>query len=309
MRTRMSVLGSLSIIIILSLWLKSGDKAPELPNIEAPETPVAPDIGDYTLSHMEYEDLVGMVMDWERKSPLLVETGSHGKTSKGKECFHFRVHNESKVVLHKIMVTASIHGNEPWSTSTVMAYAGWMLSEYGKDERIARILDATEIYFVPVVSPDSYPFSRRVDGVDPNRDFPSIKNPEKKSVAPVQNLRELFLEIKPDSVLSGHTFGRVFLVPWGDTRSNNPNMKDYETIAKEMCRLSGYGWMKASQLYGNPIIGTETDWYHRNGAFAMVMEFGTHQRKPSESDTEKEFEKTKEAFLFFLEESVKVKIK
>ena len=75
-----------------------------------------------------------------------------------------------------------------------------------------------------------------------------------------------------------------------------------------MGELSRYKWMKASQIYNSPIIGAECDWYHRNGSFAMVIEFGTHQRKPSENDTEIEFERTKEAFLFFIQESVKINI-
>ena len=39
------------------------------------------------------------------------------------------------------------------------------------DEHIKQILEGREIWIVPVVSPDSYPHSRHVEGVDPNRDF------------------------------------------------------------------------------------------------------------------------------------------
>lgn len=303
----MLVVVFLSFVTVFAVWFKGND--PEIivePEIQIPKSP---NVGDYTLSYKTYDEITSLVRRWEIDSPKLIESGVYGKTTEGKDCFYFKISNENKVHSKSVMITASIHGNEPWSTSTTMAYAGWLLSEYGSNERITRIIDSTEIYFVPVVSPDSYPFSRRVDGVDPNRDFPSLKNPNKKSVSPVQNLRDLFLEIKPNSVLSGHTYGRLFLVPWGEVKSQNPNFEDYERIAKEMSSLSGYRWMKASQLYGTPIIGAETDWYHRNGAFAMVIEFGTHQRKPSESDTEKEFEMTKDSFLFFLEESVRVKIK
>ena len=56
---------------------------------------------------------------------------------------------------------------------SIIAYSGLLLSEYGKNDRITKILDTAEIYFVPVVSPDSYPYSRTVEGVDPNRNFPT----------------------------------------------------------------------------------------------------------------------------------------
>jgi len=283
-------------------WL---GRDPETGHIERPKTPL---IGDYTLAYKNYDDIVSMIKGWEHEAPLLVETGTYGKTSGGNDCFYFRLSEETSNPSSKVLVTACIHGNEPWSTSTMMSYAGWLLSEYGKNSRITKILQETEVYFVPVVSPDSYPFSRKVEGVDPNRDFPTPKDPERISVTPVQNLRVLFMDIKPNAVLSGHTYGRIFLVPWGDTKEVNPNKEDYERVASEMARSSGYKWMKISQLYGHIISGTEADWYHRNGAFAMVMEFGSHQRKPSESETESEFERTKEAFLFFLEESTKVDV-
>jgi hypothetical protein len=76
-----------------------------------------------------------------------------------------------------------------------------------------------------------------------------------------------------------------------------------------MANLSNYRWIKESQLYKTPIIGAEIDWYHRNGSFAMVMEFGTHQKHPTFEDTTNEFNRTFQAFLFFIEESVKVEIK
>ena len=271
--------------------------------------PDTPSIGEYASGYRSYEEIVSTVKGWESDSSELLETGVYGRMPSGLENFYFKVSNEREAAKNRVLVTACIHGNEPWSTSTVLAYAGRLISEYGRDERVTRILDSTEIYFVPVVSPDTYPHSRLVGGLDPNRDFPSSKNPEKTSVPPVQNLRDFFLDLRPDAVLSGHTYGRVYLVPWGETRSQNPNAEDYERIASRMASMSGYSWKKTSQLYGRPIVGTESDWYHLNGSFAMVVEFGTHQKRPDKRETEAELERTFESFLFFLEESPSVNIR
>lgn len=308
MKTRMFILVLLFILILSFAWSKLNKSENKAKPIVPKSEPKSLDIENYCFGYMDYSKIISTIKTWEQKAPLLIDVGSYGKTTKGKDCFYFKISNENKKCNNKIMVTASIHGNEPWSTNTIMAYAGWMLSEYGKEKKITEILDTTEIYFVPVVSPDSYPYSRTVDGVDPNRNFPSIKSPNKKSIPPVNNLRNLFLKIKPDSVISGHTYGRVFLIPWGETKKNNPNHEDYKRIVSEMSSLSGYKWMKSSELYGRPIIGTESDWYHSNGAFAIVIEFGSHQKKPKKEETEYEFNKTKNAFIFFLEESIKVDI-
>lgn len=204
------------------------------------------------------------------------------------------------------MVTACIHGNEPLSAGVLMACMGRLVSSYGRDGALTELLDSRTIYFVPVVSPDSYPHSRLVDGVDPNRNFPTTRSPDRKSVPPVENLREFFLKVRPRAVLSGHTFGRTYLVPWGDSRKDNPSKADYERVASEMGSMSGYGHSRVCDLYGAPIFGTEADWYHRNGAFAMVMEMGTHQRKATRVEVESEADRVFGAVVHFVRVAAEV---
>ena len=115
----------------------------------------------------------------------------------------------------------------------------------------------------------------------------------------------MFLEIKPHSVLSCHTFGRLFLIPWGDSKKDCPDYSDYLSITKEMGILANYKVIKTSELYGHPIFGTENDWYYRNGSFSIVMELGTHQKKPSLKDTKIEFDRTIESFIYFIKNSPK----
>lgn len=282
-------------------------RTPELPPPK--KTPSTPEEFEFALAHLSYDEIGKVVREWESKAPELVEVGTFGKTSKGQDQIYVRVSNECDPSDTVVLVTAAIHGNEPWSTSTVMAYTGKLITSYGRNESLTRLLNSRTIYFVPVVSPDSYPNSRHVDGVDPNRDFPTLKNPDKQSVAPVKNLQDFFLRIKPKAVLSGHTFGRVFLVPWGDSTKDNPTAADYKRVASEMSKLSGYRHQRACEMYNRPIFGTEIDWYHRNGAFAMVIEFGSHQRRPSKEETRSEFEKTLSAFIHFVEKAPEVEIR
>lgn len=267
--------------------------------------PSTPKIEEYIFGYQNTQEILSTFKNWENLAPDLVDVKNYGDSEK---YFYIKICNEYKPGKYKILVTACIHGNEPLSTSTIIAYAGNLLSSYGKNEEITKIINDSTIYFVPVVSPDTYPHSRNVNGVDPNRDFPTLDRSNKVSVEPVECLKNLFLNIKPNSVLAGHTYGRVFLIPWGDNRKDNKNIDDYKKIASKMCELSNYNYKRACELYGRPIFGTEIDWYNRNGSFAMVMEFGNHQRKPSLEETKKEFTKTASAFLYFLEESPKIQI-
>ena len=184
-----------------------------------------------------------------------------------------------------------------------------LLDKYGDDDQITSLLDSREIYFVPVVSPDSYPTNREVDGVDPNRDFPTDRDPNKQSVTPVAALQQFFLDIKPNAVISGHTFGRVFLTPWGSRTQICDNESDYQRIIGEMAKKCGYKMMRCCFNYGQPIFGTEVDWYYKNGAFAIVMEFGTHQRRPSNKEINQEFDRTFDGILYFIKEGAEVNVR
>lgn len=300
-------------------------------DIKETTNPIEHDVSISEPSFLQYQDLVKQIKLWEQECPELVEVGIYGKSTKQQDLYYIRIKNKRiKEELPKVLITACIHGNEPLATSTTMWYIGSLLKNYN-DNKIQNLIDSRDLYFVPVVSPDSYPKSRMVDGVDPNRNFPGSSNPDKKSVAPVRELQDFFLKIKPQAVMSGHTYGRVYLMPPGDSMSYCPDHEEFVRVLDKMSQLSGYRYIRACDLYmatsnpntkpirsygvanGDykvmvPIYGTETDWYYRNGAFAIVAEYGTHQRIPSNTDTNTEFDKTYEAMLCFLQEAPLVNV-
>lgn len=274
--------------------------------------------------YMSYPQIVEQLKKWNSEAPDMTEVKVYGKSTKGQDLYYIRICDTRNLETNnkpRILITACIHGNEPLATSTTMWYIGELLKSYNSNEDIKELLDSRDIYFVPVVSPDSYPTSRMVDGVDPNRNFS-----EDVSVLPVEAIKNLFYTIKPKAVIAGHTWGRVYLTPYGDIVKNCPNHSDYERIVGKMSELSGYRKMRACDMYkgngridnppirttdGNPvggykvmipIYGTEVDWYYKNGSFPIIIEFGTHQRIPTTKDTEDEFDRTFEAVLHFIKE-------
>lgn len=335
-KTKLVIVNILVFVIGISLfgykeYKKRQDK--QLPPITSPIDPPVkeepskpkpnPQISVKMPPYLDYEKTVEQLKQWNKEAPRLTKIGTYGKSSRGRDLWYIRITGEQTYYEKPVvLITACIHGNEPLSASTVMCYIGTMLDAYGEDSQVTSLIDSRDIYFVPVVSPDSYPRSRHVDGVDPNRDFPSLRNPNKRSVPPVQALRDFFLRVKPKAVISGHTWGRVYLIPHGDTMTNCPNYDDYKPIMDKMKELSRYRWIRACDMYmdggglnnppirvwglegsGRPIYGTEVDWYYRNGAAAIVMEFGTHQRVPSVSDIQVEFGRTYKAVLHFVEKA------
>ena len=142
---------------------------------------------------LDYPDIINQIQKWEKESPDFVQTGFYGETSLGMKICYLRITNKlEKTQKPKVLITGAIHGNEPWSTACVMAYAGSLIGQYKTNENVKNLLDTRDIYIVPVVSPDSYLSSRYVDKVDPNRDFPTLKNPQHKSTPSIDSIQKFF---------------------------------------------------------------------------------------------------------------------
>lgn len=274
--------------------------------IPLPQTPESFNISNPIPGYQNYQKIIAQIRQWHEEAPEITSVGTYGKTSRGQDIYYLRV---GKNGAPKVMITACIHGNESLCTSVLMAYVGTILSKYGKDKEITDLLDTRNIYFIPVCSPDSYPHSRHVDGVDPNRDFPTRGNPSKRSVPPVQALRDFFLKHKFRAAISMHTFGRMVLLPPGDHMGRTANDADYRRIAAKMSENSQYEILYAHKLYNRPIVGGELDWYHANKAFAIVLELGEHQRIATRDEILYEFRKTFPGILYFLKEAPAVEIK
>lgn len=313
----------LDTVLVLTAANKPHEVDPAPPVIQQPQEepkpePLNPNISVTIPGWLSYADMVTQLKQWNKEAPDLTEVGRYGETSKGTPLGYIKLGRKDLCSERKkTLIFASIHGNEPWASAIIMGYIGTMLDAYGEDEQVTQLLDSQDIYFVPVASPDSAPqneygqgMQRHVEGVDPNRDFPTRKSPDRKSVATVQSLRNFDKAVGGfDAVISGHTWGQVFLKPWGDSSQSCPNDSDYNRILGEMKQLSGYDPIPASQVYGRPIYGTEVDWFYRQGAFSIVIEYGTHQRVPSIQQVKSEIEKTYKAVLCFLSEAPTVEVK
>jgi len=269
---------------------------PQQPQQPQPQQPRLPQISEVRPLHRDYNAMVAVLKTWESEAEDFVEVGTYGKTSRGQDQYYIKITNEfNQAEKPRSLMTGCIHGNEPISTWTTMWWIGRILSTYGQNPEVTELVDTRELYFIPVVCPDSYPSSRHCDGLDPNRNFPS-GNSDNRSIPPIQNLKEFFKRMQFDCYASGHSYGRIWLF----ASNSDPQRKAvYSRIEKEIGRLSSY---RISSL-GGPGTTLDADWGNRQGAFSTIIEFGTHQRAPSERDIETEFEATYEAALYFMKEA------
>ena len=245
--------------------------------------------------YLNYVQTNQQLRKWEEEAKDLVDIGNYGSSTNGQLLTYVKITNElDKKPKPKILIMACIHANECLAACVAMNYIGCLLDEYNNNKEIANILNTKEIWFIPICSPDSFPNTRGVDGVDPNRDFMNKRSP---IVRAIQNLhlKENFV-----SVASLHTFGRMYLIPWGENTQFIPEYEVYKKIVGQMAEKSNYKLLRACEIYGSPIYGGELDWFYKNKAFSIVVELGTHQKIPKKEEIEYEKNRTWEAFILFL---------
>ena len=259
---------------------------------------------------LTYAQTVSQLKQWQTEASDLLEIDTYGQTKSGKDLYYIRINNRfDKTKKPVVLITAAIHGNEPWSSSITMAYIGNIIDQYAKNKKITEMVNSRDLYFIPIISPESYPFSRTVGNIDPNRDFPTQKNNEHQSIPEIMALREFFFKINPAAVVSGHTYGRIFMTPYGDTHKKSPHEADYNRIVGRMAEMANYKKIHCAELYSKPIDGSEVDWFYRNGAIAICAEYGTHQNKPTFDEIKSEYLRVKDALDHFINEAPNVSVK
>jgi len=297
----MKVKPLITFIVVLGFLVLTDNRPPEVvpkkPFVEKITIPqkVRPDISVEVPLYLNYDKCVSQLKKWNKEAPQITEIGVYGKSHKGRDLYYFRI-SAGKKDKPKVLITACIHGDEKIATATVMAYIGKMLASYTVDEEVTDIIDTRDVYFIPIVSPDSYETDQRhVLGKDPNRNFNASP-----SVPAVQGLKEFFLKHKFKAYSSGHSSGRIFIYAYGNKLDKCPHHKQYVDLLGRMEESCGYGLVKGSAVYGRPIYGTDVDWGYSQGAFSIVTEYGRdfHQR-----DIKGEVDKTYRAFLLFMKEA------
>ena len=97
--------------------------------------------------------------------PGLAEVGIIGKSVKGRDLAYIKisngVHNRS-LSEPMFKFVANMHGDETLGRQLLIYLAEYLLRNHGKDARITRLVDNTEIFLMPTLNPDG--FERSLEG-------------------------------------------------------------------------------------------------------------------------------------------------
>jgi phage pi2 protein 07 len=266
--------------------------------VEIKET--KPSISFFPKKDLTYDEISHYLNLWAKEAPTITEIGEYGVSKGGKKLNYLRIGKKNGP---KVLIMATIHGNEHLGTMTALGVMEKLLDGYLVNSEITELLKTRDIYYIPVVCPDSHTRNTRHDeGLDPNRNFSDRNLKEKNSIVAIQALKEFSLKHNFKAVMSVHNYGKVYFYPWGYVNKETPNMKEYKEILEKMRNASGYSYARLYHRSAPPYYGYENDWFYNHGAFSIVNEIGrSFVARPEEIN--KEIPLNLPAFIIFIKEA------
>lgn len=257
-----------------------------------------------------YEETEADLKALAERAPDLVSLFSIGKSVLGKDILALRLTRGAAGTAPSgkpgIVFLGAHHAREHLSTEVPLLLAKHLVDNRAQPE-IARLLDARDIYIIPMVNPDGVEYdveggryhmqrknmSKNADGstgVDLNRNYgwgwggdgaspypddDTYRGPAAFS-EPESNAVKTFVEARPNLkvMVSYHTFSELILYPWGGSNDPIPDakaLKAFRAMAGEMAKMTDYTPEQSSDLY--VATGDTCDWaWGERGIFAFTFE-------------------------------------
>jgi len=129
------------------------------------------------LEYHDYEELTAYLQDYAQRYPNLTSLYSIGQSVAGRELWVIEISDNPGVTElgePEFKYVGNMHGDEAVGRELLINFVGYLLDNYGTDERVTRIVDNTRTSILCSHNPDGFEAARRANnrGVDLNRDYP-----------------------------------------------------------------------------------------------------------------------------------------
>lgn len=294
-----------------------------------------------------YEEMTEKMHQWAFDDPSLVQLESIGTTHEQRDIWMVRVSSntrDQKIEKPMALFVGGHHAREHVAMEVPFLLLEHLLKEYqAGNPRVVSLVTENTILVIPVLNPDGkahdiagdrykwWRKNRRANsngsfGVDLNRNYGRGWGVSGASSRPGSNTYmgqapfsepesqalKSVIESHPNiqTMVSYHSYSAMVLWPWGDVRGVVPDPMDrqvFETMGREMGRMTGYQAMKSGDLY---LAGGDTcDWaYEAHGIFAFTFELDPKNSfeggfYPGQDILPSTFEKNIEPFFYLIEKA------
>ncbi|HHS49539.1 MAG TPA: T9SS type A sorting domain-containing protein [candidate division Zixibacteria bacterium] len=196
----------------------------------------------------------------------------------------------------QVLIFGAIHAREVVTPDIVLEFARWLLDSMATSEVARHIVEKREVWLIPLLNPDGYVYNQTTSptgggmwrknrrnngssmGVDLNRNFPyewgyddvgsspnpgseTYRGPSPASEPETQTIIELVNANEFRTVLDFHSFGNMYLFPWGWTLDLPDDHDWFMRVGYRFARGNGYIYGPgAGTIY--PTNGGTDDWFY-----------------------------------------------
>ena len=198
----------------------------------------------------------------------------------------------------KVLYTGLHHSREPLSMQQMIYFMWYLLENYEDNLMVRKILDNTQLFFIPCVNPDGYAYNAKVSpkgggmwrknrrplangeyGIDLNRNYGyqwgynssgSSNDPSSElyrgaaafSEPETQAVKWFCENHEIFSALNYHSFGDYLIYPWGYAAESNEHNTHFKSLAKSLSfeKRILYGTSRETVLYTTN--GDADDWMY-----------------------------------------------
>lgn len=189
----------LSTLVLAALSLPTVLKTEETKKNE--QNDFNPELDDFVPAdrYLTHDEMITWLQSIARRHPKIAKTFSIGKSEQGRELLvlelsHSIERGERDLLMPMVKLVGNIHGNEVVGRQLLLRTISHLIQKDNVDPRVTRLLNTTDIFFLPSMNPDGFVKAREGDcwsggpeggrlnanNIDLNRDFPDQFKPEDK---------------------------------------------------------------------------------------------------------------------------------
>lgn len=109
--------------------------------------------------YTHYEELKQLFSSLVESYPNLAKVSSIGKSVEGRDLLVLEISEnvrERKLCEPMVKYVANMHGDEAVGRELLVYLAQYLLHNYGRDERITKLVNNTDIFLMPSMNPDGF---------------------------------------------------------------------------------------------------------------------------------------------------------
>ena len=236
---------------------------------------VPPNLGDYH----NYDETVTEMTSYVTAHPSIARMDTIGVSIEGRLILGVKISDnvQTNETEPEVLIVGCHHARELMSVELPLYVMRRLLDGYGTDPVLTNLVDTREIWIVPIVNPDGYVYvqnhtngsadnwwrkNRRANadgsfGVDLNRNYgfnwgydnvgssPTPSSDVYRGAGPFSEpetvaLRNFIAAHSFTVSMSFHSYGQLFLFPWGFAAVNTPDHPIFQALGDSVALQNGY---------------------------------------------------------------------